>query len=252
MALGVRARKVVGSMLAPALVFVCLYSGLRHKELRFVFYVLPILNAAAAVALEEAVRGVRGGIKYGKGELIGRKRIKGFAVGLFAMATLGLSVLQTIVSTAASSWNYPGAYALRAMHEKEGALYREIGMCGGIGRAHIDAECAMNGVSQFVQLEEGEEECPRWVYSKREDVREGEWGEFTHLVTARGRMKGFCVVHVERGFDGVDWRRGRLRMAARAFVLRNLNVSEVGCLRQMSVGGGDEMKRSRQMGGIQS
>lgn len=230
MALGGHARKMVGIMVAPAIIFVCMYSGLRHKELRFVFYALPVLNAAAAIAVEEALRGVRGGMEPRKEGLIGRRRVKGFVVGLFVTATLGLSVSQTIVSTVASSWNYPGAHALRAMHEKERTVYRGTGMCERVGRVHIDAECAMNGVSQFVQVEKGEDECPRWVYSKREDVRDGEWGEFTHLVTGRSGIEGFCVVHMERGFDSVDWRRGRLRTAVRAFVLRNLNASVVGCL----------------------
>lgn len=194
------------------------------------FYALPVLNAAAALTMEEAVRGVRGNNVSGKDRSVMKRWVKTVLVGLLAMTTLGLSFLQTVVSTGASSRNYPAAHALRSMQKKEGATYREMGICEQEGRVHIDAECAMNGISQFLQLEKGRGECPKWVYSKREGVGEGEWRQYTHLVTARRSVDGFCLVHVERGFAGVDWTKRTLRMSERAFVLRNLNVSDVSCL----------------------
>ena len=47
-----RLKRVWYYALAPALAYVCLYSFLPHKELRFIFPALPLLTLAAAVGMD--------------------------------------------------------------------------------------------------------------------------------------------------------------------------------------------------------
>jgi len=49
----------VGSLLSIALLFTMAYSYLPHKELRFVFYVIPLLNIIAAIGADRMYVDVR-------------------------------------------------------------------------------------------------------------------------------------------------------------------------------------------------
>lgn len=96
--------KEMAEILVPILVYVGLYSALPHKELRFIFPSLPILNMCAA----------RGFTK------VYNNRQKGLLPAFFMFGAVGLlfvTLAVSVVFTTASSLNYPGGYALRKLHD---------------------------------------------------------------------------------------------------------------------------------------
>lgn len=95
---------------------------------------------------------------------------------------------------------------------------------------HIDVDSAMNGISQFVYRDPFVGGCPRWIYSKIEEVTDVELLGFTHVISVRSKLDGFCPILIERKFTGFDWRSAKLREMDHTFVHRNVNVSNSSCL----------------------
>ena len=189
-AMGAALERRARPLLSVALCYVALYSLLPHKEVRFLFPALPLFNAAAAAALARAWR----------------SRGKSALSALLALACAGLvlaSCAAVGVMAWAAHWNYPGGWALRALH---GAG------CGGEGgRVHIDVLAAMTGVSRF-----GEQGAP-WSYSKEEGLGEGLLRQrgFTHLLSAHATVPGYVQRGVVEGFS-----RFKLRAAWPPLALR--------------------------------
>ncbi len=107
----------------PAVGFVALLSLLPHKELRFIFAVIPVLNMSAALGMAKWARAWEGG----RATLV---------CGTLLAANFALSLVFLWVS----SHNYPGGAAFAKLHE----LVQEEGV-----RVHIDVASAMTGVSRF-------------------------------------------------------------------------------------------------------
>lgn len=249
----ITAKPRVRTVVVPAVVFVAIYSLLPHKELRFILYTIPALNAAAAITTVDAarisVKAMRGfeGTDKERSYISRRNSALRFLLYLsilgFAVITILASVVQTVISTAASRYNYPAAYALRRLHATEQQTYTAQGFCNaerteaGAAFVHIDIDSAMNGITQYVyerseicQSADGRQPCPTWEYSKDEDVNDvGLRVRFTHLVSERSYIEGFCLILVENGYAGINWREMRLNVEPRTFVHRNVNVSSVNC-----------------------
>jgi len=174
--------RVMG-IVAPVLAFVLLYSFLPHKELRFIFYAIPIFNLAAALALARGWHCLHfppsGGSLLRHGT---RLLLVTFAVLLLATAA-GAAVLAY-----ASFNNYPGGGALLR-------LYSLTSNEGGL--VHIDVAAAQSGISRFL-------ENSRWKYSKKEDVPVEELQKrYTHLVTEHRHVDGFTLLEAVQGFARV-------------------------------------------------
>ena len=188
-----------------ALVFVLLYSFLPHKELRFIFPALPLLNAAAASSAARVLRW---------------KQLRGLQ--MLALAGLCIaSFLATLVMSWASFLNYPGGVAMAGLHSME----RNTESLS----VHIGNLAAISGVSRF--LEDGK----NWSYSKEEGLLPQELALRGHdrLISEYAEVSGYlCVAQVE-GFQRLAFSKGwpplKANMSPQIFVLTK---SDTGTTRQ--------------------
>lgn len=179
-----------------SLAFVALYSMLPHKELRFIFPALPLLNTAAAAGVARCFR-MKGAAKM---------------LGLLAIAGLAsASIFINAVTATASAANYPGGTAIVRLQATEPA---EPPLT-----VHIGNLAAISGVSRFLEAH------PRWEYSKKEGIpREGLGGHgFDRLLTEWDSIPGYrCKARV-LGFERVSLQKSlpplKVVKAPKVFVL---------------------------------
>uniref|UniRef100_A0A0E0PC90 Mannosyltransferase n=1 Tax=Oryza rufipogon TaxID=4529 RepID=A0A0E0PC90_ORYRU len=167
-------RRIVPYIL-PVFSFVVLYSKLPHKELRFIMASIPMLNVSASLAASRI---------YNNRKKTGWKLLYVLMIGGF-LSSLGYSG----VTFMASYNNYPGGYALKALHEADSVMKDKI--------VHIDAFTAMSGVSRFC-----ESEYP-WRYSKEEKISIEEYQErnFTYLLNEHRHISGYKCLFAVDGFS---------------------------------------------------
>lgn len=144
----------------PCAVFVTLYSFLPHKELRFIIYVVPLLNVAAAEACKRLYKaGTSGGSSF---------LMK--VVSLGAVCHVMVNASLTVGMLYISRQNYPGGHALDLFHHGLPTTTT--------AHVHIDVLTAQTGVSRFGQIND------KVVYNKTEDLTLPQLIEsnFTHLI----------------------------------------------------------------------
>ena len=217
---------------SPAFLFMGLYSLLPHKELRFVFPALPLLNLAAAKGLSALLGSsspsdASDSSDSASSALIVRKWLRrGAKWGARALLLAGIALY--FVFLAPSTRNYPGGMALHRLLHSHMAIYKVPQQCRGItnnkecpvGRpvtVHIDADAAMTGVTRFGQLQPVNNRGFTVEYSKEENLSENKaaYRQFDWLITSSptAKSKGdFQVVEEVLSFDGFEL---TLREAAR-------------------------------------
>ncbi|KAF8150150.1 alpha-1,6-mannosyltransferase subunit [Crassisporium funariophilum] len=205
----------VRALLTPAAVFVALISGLGHKEWRFVVYVVPVFNVAAA-------RGAKWMVSRRKGSLWGRLCF------LATSALIAGNVLATILFTRASMGNYPGGHALAQFHH----LY-PFGSTSPPPHIHISNLAAQTGASLFLHLHSPPHffpspSSPSWTYNKTEIPLPSLSPRITHVLSEELLSGGkWRVVEAVRAFGGfkVDWEL--LRGGDRGRLLERVGAGEV-------------------------
>eukprot|EP00455_Lapot_gusevi_P054245 TRINITY_DN8650_c0_g3_i1.p1 TRINITY_DN8650_c0_g3~~TRINITY_DN8650_c0_g3_i1.p1 ORF type:complete len:509 (-),score=71.88 TRINITY_DN8650_c0_g3_i1:171-1697(-) len=195
-------------LLAPALIFVCLYSFLPHKELRFIFPALPLFTAISALGLTRISHlNLPQKLEIWRGWRVAR-------LGVTTLSVVNLCLVGVFVYVAA--WNYPGGHALRAFH----AHYRDVPLdrTRGLPIVHIDNLAATTGVSRF--LEENE----RFRYSKVEHLEEVDYLKpefnFDFLINEKCNVSGFSAVSSVRSFHSISIGEKRIRLEPALCILQ--------------------------------
>uniref|UniRef100_A0A1I8Q7P9 Mannosyltransferase n=1 Tax=Stomoxys calcitrans TaxID=35570 RepID=A0A1I8Q7P9_STOCA len=177
--IGLILERRIRPIVLAALGFVAIYSILPHKELRFIIYVFPILNLAAATACHRLWSNS------------GKSVFHGF-LALCAGGHLLLNVFVTLFLLMVSGTNYPGGVALTQLHAYE-ANSTNVAV-------HISNLAAQSGVSRFLQIRD------EWSYCKREDMNytKEESLEYTHLIV-EAKMNNDLWASLQNDFDTLEF-----------------------------------------------
>ena len=134
--------------LLPALGYIALYSCLGHKEVRFLFPVVPLLNLAIAIGISRFHKLVFP--PANKEKRVSRLSQLGY---LACLASLLLSLLASMAFVAVSRHNYPGGDALLQLERHLHEYQHEKGLVSNDSevRVYIDVAAAMSGISLFGQ-----------------------------------------------------------------------------------------------------
>ncbi|KAK9095109.1 hypothetical protein Scep_026578 [Stephania cephalantha] len=183
--LGVLLDRRILSYILPVFMFVFLYSKLPHKELRFIIGAVPMFNLSASIAASRLYNN--------------RKKAGWKMLYLIVFASLLASMGCSFIMFMASYDNYPGGYALKALHQNALKTNQKHDLW-----IHIDSFSAMNGISRF-----SERDFP-WRYSKEENIaiEEFRYRNFTFLLNEHSNIDGFRCLFSVSGFSRINLRVG--------------------------------------------
>ena len=211
----------------PILGFVVLYSFLGHKEMRFIFPALPMLNLGAAVGISKLTQlafplELRSKDKEYFVSWIGRI---GFGCGLLSM---GMTLVGSLIFVLVSKENYSGGDALEELvfHIQKAAAEASDETLLASPHVHIDVAAAMSGVSLFGQrAAQASTPYLEWTFRKdgyEEGKQANGYEQFTHLLSEDLDIvpaSQFTVIHTQPGKPRLDLRNLRIVTEDATYVL---------------------------------
>ena len=215
-------------LLVPAVVFVCLYSLLAHKELRFILPAFPLFTTVAAVGILNIIRVLQSTTTYQHKKTntitTTTSPLSSAATDTYAAAALlvvsvivlAVSFLFSCFSLYASAYNYPGGTAFHRFHSLLPAT-----LPSPTTSVHLSNLACTSGVSRW-----GEERRGEVVYDKREGVSVGELGVqgWEWLIEEVDQVAGYEVVGVVEALERVDWRHGKLVLEPKLWILKKRDL----------------------------
>ncbi|KAL2020718.1 hypothetical protein VTK56DRAFT_8018 [Thermocarpiscus australiensis] len=145
-------RRAAARLAVPSLLFIALYSLQPHKETRFIFYAVPPLTAAAALAANMLFT------RCAKKKKEKKKSALSAVLALALVAPVLASFAASVTMLALSALNYPGGEALAYVREVVLRSETVPAVHGGDGAApaapavvpvHADVLACMTGVTLF-------------------------------------------------------------------------------------------------------
>ncbi|PFH50041.1 glycosyltransferase family 22 protein [Amanita thiersii Skay4041] len=213
----------VRSLLIPGIQFIGLISLLGHKEWRFIIYVVPLFNIAAA-------RGAQY-LCTRKGPILRRVLI------LFTTSLITANVLLTVLLTLASMWNYPGGEAMALLHSLYPPTHEPP------PHVHISNLAAQTGASLFLHMNSPPyvpsplfsqmpaSGAPDWIYNKTEHISAQDIilsPHISHVISERDFLGGeFVPVATIRAFDHWAVDRAALIKLKAQLVTRPWELSKI-------------------------
>jgi len=240
----------------PILGYIALYSCLPHKEIRFIFPAIPMLNVFAAYAMSRlhkvAFPVIDGGKnvpeKYSSADQKSASSAyrlnfhwTGFFMWLCGIGTILTTMIGSQLFIRLSMENYPGGEALnRLRRHLDSSIPSSRTTIHSINlqntpkwedvRVHVDVAAAMTGVSLFGQRHASRRydyESPFPIEkSGYEDENQLEGNskrtkKFTHLLSEEQNVDGYHLVDVVKGYPRFDFKNFRIDTRNATYILES-------------------------------
>lgn len=201
----------VFSVSFPILAYLCLYSLLPHKELRFIFPSLPVLTSISAIGITKLHRLASLKLERPRAKFIMRRL-------LFVIPILNLTA--SLLFLYISSLNYPGGVAFQRLHSNYLATSLESHPV-----VHISNLAAITGVSRFGERQD----C--YFYDKTEGISEELHIHFQNstgpvfLLAETDNIDGFELKESIYGYCGIRFKGWlpSISMCPKIHILRSVS-----------------------------